>query len=281
MSSYCSVSTSSSTSSSAPCSCRFQWEEVNTVTGESVGITRTVDTTVSAVQSSYVSCNAPSVYSSEISDDALIKISVVAASGNDNSFSTDSYTYTKSGAAATGSFTDAEGRAFDNIHRYSCFEQFQRGMSVTSKYFSTTSTSTTGATSGKSVNVYYASQYCVARADGTSAASGSGCAAATAENSAQAYYYNLFIRNTDRGGVNAQNTRYICPRVKEALNSAGTVGSEGQYWPMDTTFALAHPEFGFSRRRRPEPPRDRWRLLLAGFELHRHWDEHIVRRFRR
>jgi hypothetical protein len=53
--------------------------------------------------------------------------------------------------------------------------------------------------------------------------------------SSQSYYYNLYIRNTAVGSINAANANYRCPRVREALFG----GATGSYYPLDSNFALA------------------------------------------
>lgn len=235
MTTYCSTSTTST----MPCQCKFSWEEVNNQTGSNIPFTRSFVGAISGVQSSLITCDAPSVYSSEITSDTVIRVSVEPVSGSTESFSMTPYNFTKNGLAANGSFQDAEGRAFDNVHRYTCFEKLSRGMTVTSRRKLESYAGSSESLTGSQAYVTYSSHFCAVKQDG-SVTGGSGCDnLPEPENTAQSYYYNLFIRNTDRGGVNEQNEAYVCPRVKESLNSAGTVGSEGQYYPMDTQFALA------------------------------------------
>ena len=217
-----------------PCSCKFSWIEINPNAGMSSSITRTVQTPVTSVQPNFVTCSAPSVYLSEIVTGTQIAITVIPALNNPDGtqFKVSSSVFTTGNTSITGSFQDSTGHIFDNILHYSCYEKFKRGMSVTSQA-STQTNSTTSATA----TVWLASKFCVSKtsANGTTTATASCPNLSPPDYSAQANYYNLFIRNTELGDISQFNDGYICPYIKESLNSSLT----NQAWPLDSTFALS------------------------------------------
>ncbi|MEK6706916.1 MAG: hypothetical protein AABZ06_14120 [Bdellovibrionota bacterium] len=222
---------------SKPCSCRFSWNEINQTTGMDMVIQRTVETAITNVQSNLVSCSAPEVYTKEIPDGTLIKISIVPGPGNNDSFKIPAYSLTKNTNLINGSFQDAQGHFFDNILHYSCYEKFKRGMSIQNKMIS--ATSNTGIT----INYPAANKFCVQKANtggDNNMNETPGCESMPLpENSAQAYYYNLFIRDSERGDINHGNIRYACPLVSEALGHNDDIGTKAQFWPLDSTFSLS------------------------------------------
>jgi len=229
------ISAHCATAAPKTCVCKYSWQEVNTTTTSSIPIPRSVQTNISSVQSSLVVCALPAVFNTEIPTGTSIQVSVVTSGSNPDSgkFEVPPKAFTKSGTSVTGSFQDAQGRSFDNILRYACYEQFSRGMQIINK-----KTRVTNPDTGEVKDVVLASQFCVANASGASA--GQGCEALQPSDfSAQAYYYNFYIRNSDAGGINSSNAQFTCPLVKEALNSDGSVGTSGKFWPMDQSFALA------------------------------------------
>lgn len=234
ISTFCNGATSSSSSSaSLPCSCQFSWQEINQATGTSIPIPRQVQTTVTTVQPNVVICSAPDVYNSEIGVGTTVTITVLSGTASSSTFSVTPYNYVKGNTTTTGSFQDSQGHSFDNILHYSCFEQFTRGMTITNK-----TATATNSQSGETAKVYIASQFCVAK--GSTVSADQNCASMPAPDySAQANYYNLYIRNSETGDINSSNSRYVCPQVKESLNGNGTVGTSGQYWPLDSSFALS------------------------------------------
>ena len=83
-------------------------------------------------QSNQLTCVTPDDYvQGKIIDGTQIIIGVVTA-GTDIGFSVTPLKWIKNSAAETGSFQDSQGHYFDNILRYTCYERFQRGMTVTS-----------------------------------------------------------------------------------------------------------------------------------------------------
>lgn len=222
--------TSSSTVSAKPCACQFSWQEVNQLSGTVIPITRTVHTAVSKVQSTFVECATPSVYATEIPDNTVVRVTIKPIGSNPEQFTAANFNFTKNGSnTPQGSFQDAEGRAFDNIFRYACYEQFKRGLQLRSKV-----QPMQHPQNGDTAYFVMASQFCFA--DGSGATDGGpGCTGVTLGNSAQSYYYNLYIRNTDKGGININNQRYRCPLVTPSL----TGGNSADFWPLDSSFALA------------------------------------------
>lgn len=214
------------------CVCQFSWDEINSTSGSNVTLPRLVQTPVSAVQSASLTCPAPSVYFTEILDSTLVKYSVLPVGGNGTSFTTNVFKKSKgSTGSSTGtiSFSDSEGHAFDNVLRYSCYEQVKRGMSIRNKVF-TYQDSQTGAIA----SIPYASQFCLSKFNGSSTGTSSECPGlGQADFSAQANYFNLFIRDNDKGSINIDNAGYKCPQVREAAKATG------DYWPLDSNFAVA------------------------------------------
>ncbi|HLE01090.1 MAG TPA: hypothetical protein VJB59_12555 [Bdellovibrionota bacterium] len=229
ISNVCSLTTESSLTPK-PCLCQFSWSEVNQTTGSSIVIPRTVTTNVLEVQPSLVTCNAPQAYNQEVPNGTQIRVSIIAGPSNPNQFSMTAYNFTKTNVGLVGSFQDNQGRYFDNIVRYSCYEQFKRGMAVRNKMMRATKTNASDTAIYPS-----ATQFCVQKIGTTSMPDG--CENMPApENSAQAYYYNFYIRDSERGDINLSNARYICPQVKEPiLSNTGT----GHTWPLDKSFALS------------------------------------------
>ncbi|MBC7690920.1 MAG: hypothetical protein H7222_04070 [Methylotenera sp.] len=222
---------SSSAQNLKSCTCEFKWDEINSTTGSNVRIPRSVTSSVLNVQASIVTCNAPLAYASEIPEGTIITVNVFPSGNNNGNFSVTPFKYTKQGVVVGGSFQDAEGKSFDNILRYSCFEQNYRGLTMRSKKLAYPKSS-----GDSTVNLLYANQYCTGKTAGAA-----GCESTPpAGLSAQSYYYNLYIRNTDRGNINSENQRYKCPLVKESLYSVlGSSGTQNDFYPLDTSFALA------------------------------------------
>lgn len=220
-----SCQTPSSGQSDKICRCQFTWEEINLTSGQATSVTRMIRTEIEEVQSYYVSCRAPDIYDTEIIDGTAIKINVVPASTANSTLSVENYTYTKGATDPSADFRDEHGRGFNNIMRYSCYERSKKGMSVSSR----TQPTDFG---GVPFDLILSTSFCAE----TGGAPVEGCQnAGTYKESAQSYYYNLFIPSSIEGGFNLSNQRYTCPLVKEALDNTG----QPRPWPMDTSFALA------------------------------------------
>jgi hypothetical protein len=197
-----------------------------------------VTTPISTVQSFLAVCPAPPAYSNEILNGTTIQVTILPGSGNSNSFTISPFNYLKNSTGVTGSFQDSQGHAFDNVLHYSCYDQLNRGMGLVTKIGQVTDQS-----SGGIISVPGANAFCVKKAsDVTTSVETTGCNYPTNGGvgySAQAYYYNLFIRESDRGGINSGNDRYTCPMVAESLVTTGTTGTQASYWPLDSSFALS------------------------------------------
>ena len=96
-------------------------------------------------------------------------------------------------------------------------------------------THSVSSSTGANINLFLASEFCA----GTGGATSDCPTLPAVRATGQSYYYNLFIRNTERGNINLENSRFHCPLVKETLNSINTSGSQSDYYPLDTSFALA------------------------------------------
>ncbi|HAR43248.1 MAG TPA: hypothetical protein DCS07_11575, partial [Bdellovibrionales bacterium] len=227
----CSGATDSTTTATRPCVCKFSWQEINSTSGTNIPVKRNIQTKVTAVQPYGVTCASPdkTVYTNEILDGTPLSITLAPAAGNNSVFTVNTITMTKSTSAVSGSFQDQQGHYFDNILRYTCYEQFKRGMSISS--FLATATTDSG-----DIKFPLASRFCLTKADGT--ANAYDCYGIdTIQNSSQAYYYNLYVRDSERGSINPGNARYICPKVQEYLPGASAALSNA--WPLDTSFALS------------------------------------------
>jgi hypothetical protein len=232
---HCSTS-STGTASQKPCFCQFTWGDLTTTNNSTSSLPRKVQTPLVSIQPNLLTCKAPAVWSSEIIDGTKITITVVPSPLNPDAgtFSVSKYSYTKTTKATSGSFQDISGNIFDNIHHYSCYQKFIRGMQIVSK-----KTSITNTKDSQAYTAYFSSRFCLALAN-SPGASQSDCSSSTnPDYSAQSYYFNLYIRNSERGDINLFNSNYICPRVNENLSPSYTGRSSGQVWPLDSTFALS------------------------------------------
>ena len=160
ISSYCSASTS--TTNTSNCVCNFSWTDTNTTSGSAVPIQRGVQTPVSTVQAALVTCPAPTVYSTDILNGTVIQVSVLPGPGNGATFPMTAFPYTKQSSTTGSSFQDAQGNSYQDILRYTCYEQYQRGMSIQSALVPVPNPST-----GLQVNVPMATQFCVSTVNGT------------------------------------------------------------------------------------------------------------------
>ncbi|MFN7685480.1 MAG: hypothetical protein ACK5QT_08730, partial [Oligoflexia bacterium] len=232
------------------CRCEFQWQELNTTGTTSQTINRKLTSTVTNVQQSQLSCEIPEVFSTEIPNGTIVKVRVIPTSTNISGFSVTPFNYTKGNLSVSASFQDAEGRKFQNILRYSCFDRSLRGMSLQSKLTRTTFSYplADGNSASTETSLVLASQFCKARGRDAAGADVDGCQGQVIgipQISAQSYYYNLYVRSTDLGSINAENSSFICPTVQESLfGNPANPGSQGNYYPLDSTFALALQPFG-------------------------------------
>ena len=218
-----------SPTNSLPCSCQFSWQEMNQTGATQVPIQHNAVTSVLSVQPTVVTCNAPAIYSTEIPTGTTVKISVVPSATNTSAFSSTAFSYVISTTVSSGSFQDVQGKSFDNIMRYSCYDTTTRNVSVHTKFHNVQNTATS-----QSVNLMLGSDFCAVGSPSADCPNQS-----SPQATGQSYYYNLFVRNSDVGNINTENTRYRCPLVKETLNSINTAGSQTNYYPLDTSFALA------------------------------------------
>lgn len=226
---------------SNPCVCKFVWNETNSSSGSALTFTHKAYTNVTSVQGAAVQCTTPTLWSTEIADNTSVTISVEPASTNSSSFTVTPFAYTKGQTTATGDFTDSMGRSFVNVLRYSCYEQRQRGLSLVNKIGSQSTTNY------GSFNFVIANQFCLMNYKGEiKGGSGSECGLLSqADYSAQSYYYNMYIRDSESGDINPGNAVFVCPKVTEALNEqkdgSGNpiAGTQGKFWPLDSNFALS------------------------------------------
>ncbi len=243
LSDSCTVAgTGAGQTSAKPCACQFQWTEANNTGSSQVNIPHSEVRPLTGLQSNLALCLAPRAWG-EVDTGTVVKISVVPFGTSAASFSVPVYNFTKTATNTQGSFQDAQGSSFSNIHRYSCYQTTAYPKVLTSfAYKHGTDSGTLPLSSDAYVKELFSSAFCVKDANSSSAdsaqdtgaSSGSACATITAENSNQAAFYNLYIRATDRGQVNTANVSYTCPKINESLNGTGL-----DYWPMDTTFALS------------------------------------------
>lgn len=229
----CNTTTSNPTASK-PCRCLFEWSEVNDSTGSSSSLTRRVSTAIATPQAANVTCPAPSVYGTEIPDGTTIRIKVVPYTGNTSSFTMNAYRFVKRASVAGGAFRDLNGNLYDNILRYSCYETRSRGMDLRSE-----KKNLPNSNGGDNATMLWASKFCVTKAGDAGNDGGPLCDPTSAQISAQAYYYNLYIPDSRRGEIAPSNTGYSCPKVAESLRGGRGTTVVPDYWPLDANFALS------------------------------------------
>lgn len=225
------------TGSLKPCNCHFEWKEVNQTSGTAVSLPRSLDVPATNVQSFLVTCDSSaafaSVFTNEIVDGTKINVRVTAAYSGGNLTMKD-YSVVKGATGATGDFSDQDGGSFQNIHRYSCYEKFRRGMTITNR----TQDVADPQALNPDVKVPLASHYCVAKTQG-SGGQQQGCDNTPPQQfSGQSAYYDLYVTSANKGNFTVENQRYACPLVKEPIDGSGGVGNQGQPYPLDTSFAL-------------------------------------------
>ncbi len=226
LSHHCNTATDST---AKPCLCQYTWIDSNSTQNGQTPLTRTVQTTPTSIQPNAAVCPLPDVYSTEVATNTQIAITLLTSVSNpDNGLlKVNTYNYVVGSQGTTGAFVDASGDTFDNILHYSCYQLFQRSVSIASKTAMATNPQT-----GATITVALGSQFCTSNNGNTP----SGCPSSSSTDfSSQAYYFNLYIRNSDRGNINQYNSSFICPIVNESLPGSNT----GQYWPLDQTFSLA------------------------------------------
>jgi hypothetical protein len=221
-------------STGVACVCYFKWSEANANAANSVNIPRYVETPISLVQSALAQCNSPDNYPTEVLDGTTIVVGIKPATGL-SEFLMPSFNYVKNPASATGDFNDANGHSFDNILHYSCYEQFNKGLSIKSRSTQITVTAAGGGNLPP-IPANFANDFCVVNVESGGTVPG-GCGTPDVSFSAESNYYNLYTRASDRGAINANSNggRYTCPLVEQPL--AGT--TQTTFWPLDATFALA------------------------------------------
>ncbi len=226
------------------CNCQFSWQETNSTGATSVTVPRKISSKITNVQNSLVSCEVPDAYFQEIPNGAIVKITVLPAPGNGGAFTVTPYSQVKGNVSPTGNFQDSEGRKFQNIYRYTCHDRNVRGLAVKSKVRTTDFTRGSVTESGQFT---MASQFCKSRGRDGSGADVTGCELQLAfgmGESSQAYWYNLYIKSSDQN-INQSNSAFICPTILEPpFNDGNITGTQGTYFPLDATFALAHTPNG-------------------------------------
>ncbi|MBI4924448.1 MAG: hypothetical protein HY843_00875, partial [Bdellovibrio sp.] len=219
------------TQEGTPCQCIFKWNEFNKNVFPPLEIKREARTLVVDIQPYAAFCNLPPAYQNEIVIGTPVNVTVEQIISSGAPYEVKSYTFNKQASIDTGSFQDVYGNVFDNILRYSCYEQFKRGLVI----YNRTDISKTNPKTGEAVTFISANQFCVAKSDGTGGDT-EGCKNIPPPGASnEAYYYNLFIQASNRGNINIENERYKCPRVLESLKDPNRTN----YWPLDTSFALA------------------------------------------
>lgn len=186
--------------------CSFRWNDLNRI-NQNVSIPRYVKTQILSAQDFLVKCRAPAEYE-YIADGSKIAIALMKGSGQSAKEVIYPMEYTKLLVERTGNadYTDKDNRTYENVYRYACFDYFQKTSRI--KNFSLSNNM-----------LPVASRFDLSEADYTS----------------QSYYYNLYVRQTERTGfISPYNNSYICPLIKKPLR-----GTEENYWPLDTSFALA------------------------------------------
>jgi hypothetical protein len=222
------------------CNCRFTWNEVNKTNKRATQIPRSIQTLLSGVQDNLAICALPKAYKEEVPEGTTIEIQIIASETSSSSsqprFIVTPYKHTKG---------QSQNEIFTNIHRYTCFEKISRGMKIKSKK-SEPITATQEKTNGSlptdqtslSADALLATAFCLTKASANATSQGCEPADNNREISVQSYYYNLYTRSSTLGEINMENSRYICPLVKESLGFK-RYENHTNYWPLDSSFALA------------------------------------------
>ena len=230
------------------CVCQFNWVELNPNSQTVVQIPRSITTTVDLTQTYLVQCPEPSVWSTDIPQGTTVNITIAPSVAGSQNFSTNAYQYimgvSGSGSSSGGyDFTDSTGMGFENVKHYTCFDNTTRGLGVASEVVNVSNDSSDSA-ADRSVYTALANATCSMNSDNTvgmesSSGTSSDCGSTQVNGgpTSQAAYYNLY--NTEGGTYTVSNQRFYCPQVVESLNNSGSIGSQNQFWPLDTTFSLA------------------------------------------
>lgn len=227
------ISDSCSMAAGKTCDCVFSWKETNASGGINTEIDRVVKTKMTNAQPHLISCTLPQAYATEVSEGTTLKINLIPTGTNSSSFTLKNATLVKTGTAFVGDFQYLQGQAFDDVLRYTCHDMTQKGLNLTNKRGAVQKHPRTG----QAVETLLANQFCYAQAGATPSAE---CGKPIFDYSAQAYYYNLYIRNTDRGNINLEAPGFKCPQVKEPIRAGSlSVGDQKNFYPLDATFALA------------------------------------------
>ncbi len=235
----CQLSSNGSTTTKN-CSCIFTWSEIPESSSSSVAIKRKVATPVTNLNNGYVvECEAPLVYHKEIPNGTSINISIArtgVSTTGDEEFEVPAFKYEKI-ATVTGSFpyTDEFGTVFDNVHRYACYQQFKRGMDIKNKRHPWMNPDTQEVK-----DIISATEFCMAKFGSDDSAGSPECPdPLLKQNSAQSYYFNLYVPASRVGETNGWNSGYICPGVNEPISGDPSYENKGNLYPWDTSFSLA------------------------------------------
>jgi hypothetical protein len=240
-------SSSTGANSQIGCSCLVKWTEENTTQAATVPINRQVLIRATDVKISSVICPIPAFFNFEVPNGTQLRLSLVPDASNAIQFTSSVQAFTKGVLAQEGDFKDSEGRKFQDILEYSCFDLSKIGAGVASK-LETATFSLPSAQVTKDVTLVLASQFCKSRGRDGSGFGSDDCKANGMQqfekptlSSAQAYYYNLYTLKLSPGRSEGNNA-FICPQVDEKIKSFSD-----SFFPNSSTFALAlQPYSGFN-----------------------------------
>lgn len=220
------------------CRCLYEWPEISTVEqNQRVTINRRAYGNITLVEPNAITCQTPDVVLSEVDNETAIRIRVISLPSDKLNLS--AFSLTKSATETSSDFSSEDGLGFLNIHRYTCYEQSIKEREIKNKkqlFRATLSSPPTGVPNNLQKTALHAAQFCTTR----SASGNNDCDHMSSPDfSAESYYFNLFIPSSRRGGIISRNQRFHCPRVLESLGTNQSVGSQGQFWPLDSSFAVA------------------------------------------
>jgi len=252
------------------CYCQFKWTSsppiLEGATEPSTSVPRTYLSKISKINFDTVHCDIPAPYASgEIELGSDMSIQVIPAPGNTTQFAVKPRGFRAGGggAASLGAYTgfcNSSGSAcFANIARYSCYDRLK----IFSKSVKNRLTWIGGTDNDGTVRrqkSHSATRYCWINEDGdamedgnTANIGGNSVCPANAEpakQTAQSFYFNLYIKPNDRSEKSVENKGFVCPKVLQPLLPEDGVASPDQY-PMDVTFTLAtssSPDFSIPVR---------------------------------
>ncbi len=223
------------------CVCQFSWSQAqsgsqissspNFSTLATSSITRTAQTPLLTLTTYTATCNAPDVFTTEISAGTPVFVKLVALTGNPDAtlftlLPSGGFPYIANPQASAATLETQAGAALINILHYTCNENNPGKSKITSLSNTIVNPNPAPNSAGGASATYLSGvQFCT---DATN-----GCNSPTQSYSNQANYYNLYVQPTVLGELSQFNSNLSCYYVQETLGSP-----QQAFWPLDSTFML-------------------------------------------